>query len=228
MGKTLNISTNLWKSIKNSETHLKTFAKQWQMIEINMSNNENGWNNLKQHCKKQWNTLTESMKILKSIENNNGNIEKHWEQWKLMKITLTKTTMKNHENIENTMETNVKIIHRLILSWSPFEAHLRFRWGYFESPLRLLLTASLDLYINLLLNWFWKNLRVSLKTTKKHVRPTWVNFTKNRNIRWAIEWKLSPVSGCFELCSRVLWGSFKFWTHFEGLHIQEHGKNNDK
>ena len=29
---------------------------------------------------------------------------------------IDKTTMKNHENIENTMETNVKIIHRLILS----------------------------------------------------------------------------------------------------------------
>ena len=154
--------------MKNDEAHLKNIHKTMAHdLKKTSATNENWWNNLKQHCKKQWNTLTESMKILKNIENNNGNIEKHWEQWKLMKITLTKTTMKNHENIENTMETNVKIIHRLILSWGPFEAHLRFRWGYFESPLRLLLTASLDLYINLLLNWFWKNLRVSLKTTKK-------------------------------------------------------------
>ena len=170
------------------------------MIEINMSNQ---WKRMKQ-------PKTALQKNIKNIEN-----------------TL-KESVKIMKNIEKTMETNVKIIHRLILSWGPFEAHLRFRWGYFESPLRLLLTASLDLYINLLLNWFWKNLRVSLKTTKKHMRPIWVNFTKNRNIRWAIEWKLSPVSGCFELCSRVLWGSFKFWTHFEGLHIQEHWKNMEK
>ena len=164
MGKTLNISTNLWKSIKNNETHLKTFTKQWQMIEINMSNQ---WKRMKQ-------PKTALQKNMKNIEN-----------------TL-KESVNIMKNIEKTMETNVKIIHRLILSWGPFEAHLRFRWGYFESPLRLLLTASLDLYINLLLNWFWKNLRASLKTTKKHVRPIWVIFTKNRHIRWAIEWKFEP------------------------------------
>ena len=141
MGKTLNISTNLWKSIKNNETHLKTFTKQWQMIKINVSNQWKRMKQLKTALQKTWKTL-----------------KTHWKnQWKIMK------------NIEKTMETNVKIIHRLILSWGPFEAHLRFRWGYFESPLRLLLTASLDLYINLLLNWFWKNLRVSLKTNKKNM-----------------------------------------------------------
>ena len=139
MGKTLNLSTNLWKSIKNNETHLKTFTKQWQMIEITMSNQ---WKRMKQ-------PKTALQKKIKNIEN-----------------TL-KESVKIMKDIEKTMETNVKIILRLILSWGPFEAHLRFRWGYFESPLRLLLTASLDLYINLLLNWFWKNLRVSLKTTKK-------------------------------------------------------------
>ena len=72
MGKTLNISTNLWKSIKNNETHLKTFTKQWQMIKISMSNQ---WKRMKQpktalqkNIKNIENTLKESVKIMKNIE----------------------------------------------------------------------------------------------------------------------------------------------------------------
>ena len=94
------------------------------MIEINMSNQ---WKRMKQ-------PKTALQKKIKNIEN-----------------TL-KESVKIMKDIEKTMETNVKIIHQLILSWGPFEAHLRFRWGYFGSPLRLLLTASLNLYINL---GFW-------------------------------------------------------------------------
>lgn len=125
----------------------------------NEKNNETHWKNKEQ----SWHTLKQIMKTMTNIEKHN---EQYWKkQWKPW--TTLKNQWKIMKNIEKTMETNVKIIHRLILSWGPFEAHLRFRWGYFESPLRLLLTASLDLYINLLLNWFWKNLRVSLKTTKK-------------------------------------------------------------
>ena len=160
----MNISTNLRKWIKNNETHLKTFTKQWQMIKINMSNQWKRMKQLKTALQKTWKTL-----------------KTHWKnQWKIMK------------NIEKTMETNVKIIHRLILSWGPFEAHLRFRWGYFESPLRLLLTASLDLYINLLLNWFWKNLRVSLKTTKQTCEANLSKFHKKSKHPLSHRVKIEP------------------------------------
>ena len=138
-GKNIEYFNKSMKINQKQRNTSKTFTKQWQMIEINMSN--------------QW----KRMKLPKTA------LQKHM---KNIETTL-KESVNIMKNIEKTMETNVKIIHRLILSWGPFEAHLRFRWGYFESPLRLLLTASLDLYINLLLNWFWKNLRVSLKTTKK-------------------------------------------------------------
>ena len=74
------------------------------------------------------------------------------------------------KNIENTMETNVKIIHRLILSWGPFEAHLRFRWGYFESPLRLLLTASLDVVHKSAFELILKEFKGFTENDKKNMR----------------------------------------------------------
>ena len=202
MGKTLNISTNLWKSIKNNETHLKTFTKQWQMVEINMSNQ---WKRMKQ-------PKTALQKNIKNIEN-----------------TL-KESVKIMKNIEKTMETNVKIIHRLILSWGPFEAHLRFRWGYFESPLRLLLTASLDLYINLLLNWFWKNLRVSLKTTKQTCEANLSKFHKkskhplsHRVKIWA---RCQAVSSCVRGYFEVHLGFELILKDYTSKNIGKTWKNN--
>ena len=76
--------------MKNDEAHLKNIHKTMAHDLKNISNQWKLMNQPKTALQKQWNTLTESMKIMKNIENNNGNIEKHWEQWKLMKITLTK------------------------------------------------------------------------------------------------------------------------------------------
>ena len=128
------------------------------------------------------------------------------------------------------METNVKIIHRLILSWGPFEAHLRFRWGYFESPLRLLLTASLDLYINLLLNWFWKNLRVSLKTTKQTCEANLSKFHKkskhplsHRVKIWA---RCQAVSSCVRGYFEVHLGFELILKDYTSKNIGKTWKNN--
>ena len=60
------------KSIKNNETHLKTFTKQWQMVEINMSNQWKRMKQLKTALQKNMKNIENTLK--ESVKNN----EKHW------------------------------------------------------------------------------------------------------------------------------------------------------